>query len=487
MKKIFLIIILVVFNSCTIQKFINKKKTVPEFKFIKEQIYTYHPNPNYFILKSYTDSIYNLIFSELLNNKRLSIYEYESIVSSYVSSFNDGHMQIIPNTSMEINNILFKWCFPFKVSIQNDTSLIVKDIYKNNGVSINDTITYINGKSVKSILNKLYNLLPYSNKRFKRLIISSEFSEKLINIGLNSPYKIRITGKKFDVLVRGVKLSRYIKLKYNKTVRIYKKYFQTKNGIIILPEDWGLKNTRIPNYYFYLRDSVAYLRIKKFAGNEKQKLFYKNCFDLIFKNKVDIMIIDLRNNMGGRTKNINYLLKFLSTKKIQIADRVIVKLNRKNYTDYFDFLQKKDSSKYLINKNLKIGDTLTLFSKNELFLPQKQNDKNVYKGKIFVLVNYATFSTANYFATIIKKNKLGKIVGTKTGGYTNSFGDPINIKLPFSKLYLNIPTKQILQQDYFIKKTLMPDMEINILFKKNIESNLINIIQTIKNEKNENF
>jgi C-terminal processing protease CtpA/Prc len=66
--------------------------------------------------------------------------------------------------------------------------------------------------------------------------------------------------------------------------------------------------------------------------------------------------------------------------------------------------------------------------------PQHRRNSKVetpppFAGELFVLVGPSTFSSGNWFATVMQDNELAKVVGEPTGNAPSSFGDLLSFTL----------------------------------------------------------
>ena len=67
--------------------------------------------------------------------------------------------------------------------------------------------------------------------------------------------------------------------------------------------------------------------------------------------------------------------------------------------------------------------------------------KNLYQGKLYVLINGGSFSATGEVAGLLKNNHRGVFIGEETGGsdYQNSSGIMIMLYLPHSQTRINLP------------------------------------------------
>ncbi len=111
------------------------------------------------------------------------------------------------------------------------------------------------------------------------------------------------------------------------------------------------------------------------------------------KNVQDIknIIIDLRNNGGGYAANVIDLLQFLINKRISA------------YTI-------KEGE--IVNKKFSYTDNEGFYVTKEYIYPINNSDKK----NIITLINENSYSSSNTFATLVKENNIGLLIGEKSGG-----------------------------------------------------------------------
>lgn len=119
---------------------------------------------------------------------------------------------------------------------------------------------------------------------------------------------------------------------------------------------------------------VGYINIKVFASNTYKQ--FKNNLEKLEEEKIDSLIIDVRNNPGGYLNQVTKILELFLDKK-----KVLYQIKSKNNVD-------------------------KVYS--------KKNDKRDYK--IAVLINKSSASASEILASAIKESYKGKIVGLTSYG-----------------------------------------------------------------------
>ncbi len=473
-------------TGCGLQKKVNNSEALSELSFVKEKIFNYHANPNYFNEIHYTDSVYNEVHKIILSKNRISKHKLFKEISKYTASFNDGHMRTKLSTFHLILMLISGKGLPFEVVIK-DNQIIMDYNYSNNKeIKEGNQIYSINGILSEKILKDIKSKIPSNSPNLKDDYLSHYFPYKNWEIGNETPpFTIKFINKHNDTIIqlfKGLRFSKYVRSDTKRKLKSFEKTFKMGSGNFILSRNWIENGKRLPRYYCYLKDTIAYLRIKGFTGKLEQKEFYKKCFTTIHKANTNMLIIDIRRNFGGRMTNFENLFSYLSNDTIYQANKVNFKLNDITLKMALEENKEGDTLLYNTIKPYSIGAVLPLLEKDEMII-YKPDNPLLFSGKIIVIANAGTFSAGSGFAKIVQSNNIGLVVGEETGGMTNAFADPINVKLPVSKCYLTIPTKQIFQSDSITISGVKPDKYIvfNNDFMQDPDSFINEIINILNN------
>ena len=255
-----------------------------------------------------------------------------------------------------------------------------------------------------------------------------------------------IVGKIKDSLIKPVKLTKAEKSLLKERQKQQKKY-NAKHGF----EKSRKRYTR--NFDFIGKDSsVAYIKIRRF-NNGKYKKFYKESFTKIDSAKSKVLIIDLRDNTGGRLAEIDKFYSYLTDKEYQLIEKSEV-LTRQLFLNSSMSKNSPIFSKIISGLLLPITATYSLFksSKKEgkryfRFSSAKVKKPNPlnFKGKIFVLINGGSYSASSILSTNLHGGKRAIFVGEETGGaYNGTVAGVFNYaELPTSKVKMRIGLAQI--------------------------------------------
>ncbi|WP_247232847.1 S41 family peptidase [Telluribacter sp. SYSU D00476] len=190
----------------------------------------------------------------------------------------------------------------------------------------------------------------------------------------------------------------------------------------------------------FLKNGTALLTLKTFWFESKESSFEKfleESFREINKRGVSSLIIDIRNNEGGKDSYGSLLYSYLTDKPYEYYTKVTTNTNKKfsfsehAYTPWFFGIYRQVLSK-------KDGEYHWKYHSN---LKRQKPQKDNYKGKVYILTNGHSFSVTSEFASIAHHHKRATFIGEETGGgyTTNNSGFFAIVDLPHSNLVLGIP------------------------------------------------
>ncbi|MCG3165516.1 MAG: hypothetical protein POELPBGB_01284 [Bacteroidia bacterium] len=162
----------------------------------------------------------------------------------------------------------------------------------------------------------------------------------------------------------------------------------------------------------YLDSSTVVIDINTCENKQEFAAFCDSVFTSLQQNKIQNLVIDLRNNPGGSTFHGDTLFTFLTAKK---------------FTQYT-----KRSIRYSPYSNPASDTVYTqTFADN---LEQAHTNKKRFTGNVYMLANRNTFSSATVMAATFQCYKMGTLVGQVTGGTQVFFDEPVEFKLHNSGL-----------------------------------------------------
>ncbi len=171
------------------------------------------------------------------------------------------------------------------------------------------------------------------------------------------------------------------------------------------------KNSDYVKFYIDATNNYTYIGVSSFFV--KYKLFkrrLKDIFSKINEGKIENLVIDLRGNHGGYSKNSYLLLSYLIHEKLEVPIRHFIRRGNKERGWAIEKI--KPATK-------------------------------PYSGNLFFLMNGDSFSATSNFLAIAQYLKLGVFIGEETGGAKDGCNSGYyTCKLPNSKLVCKIPVRK---------------------------------------------
>ena len=361
--------------------------------------------------------------SNILNVLRaqdsMSVQDFYLLLAPFVASLKEGHSGIyIPISSrvQYLNN--GGLAFPFKVHIADNRLFVFIDLSMEQNVEEGTEIISINGVPVSDILQRMFSLngsernddIKYSGIEpyFSTLLWYMYHFEKDYNL------VVKKDGTEQHVFIQGI------------TQKHFSEVMEQKG-----------KNTPEKKYSLDI-DSVgkkATMMIRSFADTKALSAFLKPAFQDLSLNDVDSLVIDVRNNEGGNSGSVDFLMFYLTDKPYKQYDKIELKVSDAVKTVYKD----RHPDLYNVIKDLPNGSIYTY--PDEFLFTQTKENKWRFTKKITVLVNSKTYSAGSTFASVVECLNIGEVIGI-TGFPKISFADFLSFKLPNTQIDYYVAIKK---------------------------------------------
>lgn len=453
MKKLIFVIVIFCFHFQLIGQndTFSKQELSEDLKYLVKTLENVHPD-----IYAYSKEKLNISELEKKLKDGMTAREFALTVSPNVIKLNDGHTKINIPTNGGRESV-----FPLQVKFIGNKIFAIQNIDKTEfptGVEI----LSINGILSKDILQK-----------FTEYINGEEISYRL---GLAELY--------FSYYAWTV-------LDFNNEFEIV---FIDKNGSERTENIKGIPMNIVANAYpsyennFKLLDtSIAYLKIGSFSISTKAfEEYLQRVFKEISEKGASNLIIDIRNNDGGNIQLANILFSYIYDKPFVPFSKYEVKASKeyKSYLNensvwYYNFIA-PSYMKYVRKVRKADKNSIITFEEKET----KPTKKYHFSGKVYLLTNANTYSTANTFATMFYDYQVGEIWGKPTGGLATTFSDRFDFSLPNTKLNCSVSSKKYYRP--IIENgngPILPDREVTIAMEdclNNYDKQLELLIKTIQ-------
>jgi len=481
-KKIILSLIVLSIVSCVSVKKHNlnvvKLHGISELKKdvdkIHKQLVKHHPKIYQYINKEDLDSKFNNLKKSI--TKPINSQEFFEKLAPVIGSIRQGHISVSPpfkkfskaarkgrvKQKFEFSSLDFEE-FNDKVYISNvidkkDSLLVGSEVVKIDNEYTSDLIlkykTYFTSDGYNKtfqkrfVKNKLRHFYYLDKGVVDSLMVTFKKNDSTFIRSFKRVAKVKIKTDTTQVegVVKTIKLSK-AERKENKLKRKEKLKFNDKYGYIKSRKQF------IRNFNFIGKDStIAYMKIRSFTTGSYED-FYKESFATIDSLKTKELIIDLRDNGGGRLKEIDELYSYLATEDYVFINPCEVN----SRTPYFKAFMSNTSS---VGTKMFIGVFSPFLLAHNLLKVKKEDGKLFYKfkqskvkrpnalgykGNVYVLINGNSFSASSIISTKLKATGRAVFVGEETGGAYNGTVAGIfkNYRLPTSKINVRIGLMQL--------------------------------------------
>lgn len=453
MLKALMIIMIIPFFGFS-QSLLEKtsvKDQLEDFEILKTTLLENHSG-----LYDYTDTLsFNNELKKL--NKNLNtpqtILKQLALYKSFIASINCIHT-IVYKKGMKRDFAEFKYMLPFSTYFING-KLYASSNFDNGKAEIHkqDRIFEINGQSIDSLIPHLYQFISSDGNNISRknqVLKNSFLFHYLLYTQSEGTFRLKYIHEK-DTLVEefencfNTSLSKKRKSKIKKSESIsYRIDSANSYSILTLP-------IPLPNRNSYKKELDDF-------------------FTLIISDKVKNLIIDLRDNGGGRSQE--YIAGFFTQNDYCMLTRSSNESNKSTYKKHF---KHRYSPPYIISRMMgRISTDLTTITKSHSIQ---------FKGELYILINGNTASAASNLASTLKEWSNAIVVGEESGGgYRNCNSGNLVLELPNSKIRVLInnykavnttlnsyendgvsPHYHILESNYFDSRE---DLQLNYIIEK---------------------
>lgn len=230
------------------------------------------------------------------------------------------------------------------------------------------------------------------------------------------------------------------------------------------------------------------------------RIFLERMFSDIYQQKIENLVIDVRNNGGGNSILANQFFDHIKLEKPISPITTGIKLSQlmqHYYPDVVDYYLNRLQDNFGVEAELPYYYDLDLDMKEDYFSIIRNKDSGFYlpasnhkfDGKLYFLTGYGTFSSAGDMVTIAYDNDLGIVVGEPMGQKPTSYGDILYFSLPNSGIEGSVSHKVFKRPKRSLsrEKTIYPDVSVEVNFYdkylKGIDSAWDVVMQIIKEDK----
>jgi len=395
-KAIFIIIFLIVVVIIC-QLFLKQSTYVPDKlfttkelrqDFLKTRKILENNNPTlyYFHSEEILDRYFDDIAASI--DTPMFVKDFFILLNRVVTKANCGHTYLeLPEGYWEKANKIYKH-IPLKFYFQDGRAFVLEKYNENLAIPLGAEVLSVNDLAMSEIINNFLEMT--SSDGLNQTYKYAKMNRKSYGLFPGYPdfpgsYKVVYTAKK-DSIEKEVVVE----------ALTHQQIFESKIGQ--MPTDWEY----VP-YKLNIIDSLntAILTVENFVDYRTKEFekYLADRFESIYENKIQNLIIDVRNNDGGDPSNATAVLSY-------IADEPYI---------YFP------------------PHVLGYWSLKKTIEPHPFN----FKGNVYVLMDGGCFSTTGHFLSMVKHHRWATLIGEESGGSYICNGCVENFTLPNTKIILH--------------------------------------------------
>ncbi len=189
----------------------------------------------------------------------------------------------------------------------------------------------------------------------------------------------------------------------------------------------------------FLGEGTALLSIDRFQIDKKEQdypAFLKETFRQLKEKGTKNLVIDLRNNEGGKDLYGTLLYSYMAREPFRYYHKILVGQKKK-----FSFPAWTPKI-YNLARVLMVHKTRNGYEfKSRQRLKTWKPQRDAFGGNVYVLINGNSFSVTTEFASVLHHHRRATFIGQETAGayYGDNSGTFAVVRLPHSNLELGIP------------------------------------------------
>jgi C-terminal processing protease CtpA/Prc len=402
-----------------------------DFDLMRKALEEAHTGLYRFTTKAEMDKAFGAQRAKL--NRPMTKVEFQAVIAEALARIKCGHTGLTPDgeTQAAVANARM---FPLRVLIEGRRLMVLSnDTPDDQTIRPGMEIVEINGRKPGDILNRILPTITTDGdiETGKRARIQRNFGRYywlLVEQTGDFVVKARaVAGKTVTTKLSGVK---------DPDREKNQNPVNAEAQANIAKLEWSRENLSLR---FLKNPDVAQIRVRGFGGRDYPQ-WMEDTFKTLREKGTKALILDLRGNGGGADMYGAMLVSYLTDKPFRYFDHINVKTISPSFKEHSDWRAEREgqlrqdmapnpAGGYLVTAKLHPG------------VAEQPPGKYPFMGKVFVLIDGGTFSTAADFCAVTHHLKRATFIGEETGGgyYGNNSGMQTVVTLPNSKTRIRVP------------------------------------------------
>lgn len=382
---------------------------------------------------------------KLLETER-GFYDFYRILSRLISDIRCAHTHLLPTKDFAAfyNNQIET--FPLMLFFTEGAYYVTVNGTSDTSIKPGFELLSINGKSIHAIRNEMQRGLWSDgyNQTGKNKALSEGFFPLFYYLLIDQSERFVLKMKDLD----NIEIEKSVPAQYlDETKRFFKSNPVNKEILAIYEPKNKLENKKGWRFSITEKENIGIIRINGFGGGrneeearQKMRSFMDGCMKKLHKQKVDALILDLRNNGGGWDIQGVELFTYFMDKPTRCYKRLHCLTDS---TEFFSLSDLSEEDLSNVKKELQKESDGTFSIRQDLTeqLQVQQPKKNRFTGKVYVLANGGSASACAEFIAYAKSNSAIRVIGEETSGVYEggNGGSFLNFELPNSKIKIGSP------------------------------------------------